>query len=116
MRKDRSGFLSVYLAELLAAALLIASTLVAAAERYAAFQEDRDELRRMNLAEVTAIRFVKDSYRQYAEQDASFAVCGCEVEIRYEEMTARITITGDFMTRRRTLTFDDIGDAVKEYR
>ena len=110
------GFVTAYLCMILMAVMMVETAVISSLNRYYRFQKDLDEFRRMNHAEVIAIHRVKQSYHDYSEEDDSFWVDDCLVELYYDDLTCSIVISSPNYSRSRTLVYDDIEERVREYR
>lgn len=109
------GSVTAYMLVLLAALLTITSSLVHHVRRYAYYNGDLEEFRTVNRVEVLTINRIKKAFENYEEEDESFVFEGVEVSIRYEDLTAYITISSENILRERMLEYNDISQIVSYY-
>ena len=112
---SHNGFVTVYVAMVLAVALLLSGSVYLETQRYHDFHKDSEAVRLMNWMEILTVNRIKEKMRDYKEKDEEYALNGVSVRIRYDGSTAYISISCQGMTRNRTLVFDDIEECISEY-
>ena len=112
---NHNGFVTVYVAMVLAVALLLSGSVYLETQRYHDFHKDSEAVRLMNWMEILTVNRIKEKMRDYKEKDEEYALNGVSVRIRYDGSTAYISISCQGMTRNRTLVFDDIEECISEY-
>jgi hypothetical protein len=112
---NRNGFVTVYVAMVLAVALLLSGSVYLETQRYHDFRMDSEAVRVMDWMEILTVNRIKEKMRNYKEKDEEYSLNGVSVIIRYEGSTAYISISCQGMTRNRTLVFDDVEECISEY-
>ena len=112
---SHKGFVTVYIAMVLAVALLLSGSVNLEIQRYHTFRMDSETVRLMNWIEILTVNRIKEKMRNYKEKNEEYSLNGVSVRIRYDGSTAYISISCQGMTRSRTLVFDDIEECISEY-
>ena len=114
--RNKKGFVTVYLLQILAVCLLLSHAVLTEISRYHGFEEKRAEFREMNWLEVLAVNRVKQKFRSYQEKDEMIYVDGYCISFVYNDLNCRITITGNGSFRERWLQYDDLENEIIDYQ